>query len=139
MRKLSGLLLIGVLLLTGCSNAPESVPEETPTETVAESDGMKFCEEMAGGMLAYTDFVSISMTDGVDMTEFAAQERYVNRLETLVPTEGKSALTLYSDMVTQIQDIVASDGTGTLSSTDFKQGSLDVMDYCIGVGYNSGF
>lgn len=141
MRKLSGLVLIGVLLLSGCASTPDASPAKTPADTVSQDapDGMKFCEEMAGGMLAYTDFVSVSMTDGVDMAEFAVQERYVEKLDTLAPSEGEPALVFYGDMVTQIQDIIASGGTGTLNSDNFKQGVLDVMTYCVDVGYKGGF
>jgi hypothetical protein len=142
MKRLSGLFLIGVLMLSGCVSTSDAAPDAAQTESPAgtagqdASDGMKFCEEMEGGMLAYTDFVNVAMTDGVDMTEFAVQERYVEKLGTLVPSEGESALVLYGDLVTQIQDIVTSGGTGTLNSNDFKQGVVDVMAYCVDVGYS---
>jgi len=133
------LMLIG---LTGCAvsgaeSAPEpsSTPEATPSATAeAEPTALKMCEVMGEKFLEYPDYV-LALLDG-DTTDHSEYVEWANRLTDSAPADARTIVAKFTDPVFQVESVMqAGVGELTLTTTDYKAGTLEIMEYCVDAGY----
>lgn len=124
--------------LTGCTTpsattAPE--PISTPSVTAkAEPSALKMCELMGEKFLEYPNHV-LALLDG-DTTNHAEYVEWAKSLTESAPVDAQTIVAKFTDPVFQVESVVqAGGGELTLTTADYKAGTLEIMEYCTEAGY----
>lgn len=126
--------------LVSCA-APESAPTPTPspTSTAEESTAppataLGMCEVMGEKFLEYPDYVT-ALLDG-DASAHAEYLAWADRLTAAAPTDAKTVVAKFTDPIYQVETVMQQGGGElTLSTVDYKEGTLEIVEYCVDAGF----
>lgn len=117
------------------SPAPESSAGPVPTALPSEgATALGMCEVMGEKFLEYPNYV-LALLDG-DTTQHAEYVEWANRLVDSAPGDARTIVAKFTDPVFQVENVMqAGGGELTLTTDDYKAGTIEIMEYCVDAGY----
>lgn len=116
---------------------PAAEPSTTPTPSEAAEaapTALGMCEIMGEKFLAYPDYV-LALMDG-DTSDHPVYLEWANALTEAAPGDARTIVAKFTDPVFQVENVIqAGGGALTLTTDDYKAGTMEIMEYCVAAGY----
>lgn len=122
MKKIGGVFVVASLLLSGCASQ----------ESGTASDGATvICDELANQLDSFTNYVTETMTTGINVSATLDQQKFANILESNAPEKALPAVKKFLSVHNQVVNAISNqEAEVTIDSSAYKEGAAELLSFC---------